>query len=705
MRGGRGRGPAPRGPNFDSRPSNGSHHQYRSVGNTNGGRTVGRGGGIDSWGGGNDRLNERGFDRGNDRGNDRENDRANDRGIDRGGGGGGGGLGRGSWGRDQAGPPQRGRGSPRDSNRGSRFANRGGQSQPRREFGVRGLGNKEEIPHDLKPVDWAAQTMEEIKRVHYNEHASTATRPKEEIDKWRDSRKMTVSDQCPNPILKFDEVSFPNAIKSVIQQNNFIEPTPIQAQGWPIALSGRDMIGIAQTGSGKTLGFTLPGLIHINAQPPGNGGPIALCLCPTRELAQQVMEVCEQYTQAMRIRAVCLYGGSSKYQQIRQLADGVEFAIATPGRLIDLLNTKKLNLRRCSYLVLDEADRMLDMGFEPQITAIISQIRPDRQTLMWSATWPTEVQELARKFLQDPLQINIGSDKLVANHAIKQVVQVIEDFEKFDKLKVLLQQIANEDKFNKTLVFTDTKRMADDIADELKGSGWSVESMHGDKRQEERERILADFKRGHISILVATDVASRGIDISDITNVINFDYPNTSEDYIHRIGRTARASRKGTAYTFITPNDSRNIDDLVEVLKEADQEIPHALMMMRECFGGTKPEKKVWVPKHAKRKMEAQAREAERKRLAQSTGGQKPLYAWDDPDKEDSDSDVEVRKRQTCPETDDDWAALYGDMSGGGVAKEPDSPVTKAPDSAVAKEPDSAVAKGQESAENALENG
>ncbi len=276
-------------------------------------------------------------------------------------------------------------------------------------------------------------------------------------------------DDCPNPILQFEEVSFPNAIKQVIFQNGFEEPTPIQAQGWPIALQGRDMIGIAQTGSGKTLGFTLPGLIHINAQPPGNeNGPIALCLCPTRELAQQVMGVCEQFSRAMRIRSVCLYGGSSKYQQTRQLAEGVEFAIATPGRLIDLLNTGRVSLRRCSYLVLDEADRMLDMGFEPQITAIISQIRPDRQTLMWSATWPSEVQELAANFLRDPLQITIGSEKLVANHAIKQVVQVIEGFEKFDKLKLLLQEIADQGQDNKTLVFTDTKRMADDIAAELK---------------------------------------------------------------------------------------------------------------------------------------------------------------------------------------------------------------------------------------------
>ena len=282
---------------------------------------------------------------------------------------------------------------------------------------------------------------------------------------------MTVSENCPNPILSFNEVSFPPAIKDVIRSNGFKEPTPIQSQGWPVALSGRDLIGIAQTGSGKTLGFTLPGLIHVNAQPPGNGGPIALCLCPTRELAQQVMGVCEEFTRAMRIRSVCLYGGASKYQQISQISEGVDFAIATPGRLIDLLDTKKVSLKRCSYLVLDEADRMLDMGFEPQITAIISQIRPDRHTLMWSATWPSEVQELAQKFLINPFQISIGSDKLVANHAIKQVVMVIEGFEKFAKLKGLLTQIDDDSRNNKTLIFTDTKRMADDIADELKGDG------------------------------------------------------------------------------------------------------------------------------------------------------------------------------------------------------------------------------------------
>lgn len=305
----------------------------------------------------------------------------------------------------------------------------------------------------------------------FQETIAVSSRSPEQIRKWREEQKMKVTEGCPNPVLHFEEIQFPSAIKHVIRQSGFKTPTPIQSQGWPVGLSGSDLIGIAQTGSGKTLGFILPGLVHINTQPPGpqHSGPVGLCLCPTRELAQQVMSVCEPYTTAMGIRAVCLYGGSSKYQQTRALTQGADLVIATPGRLIDLLDTRKLTLARCSYLVLDEADRMLDLGFEPQITAIISQIRPDRQTLMWSATWPTEVQHLALKFLREPrVEITIGSEKLVANHAIKQVVKVLENYEKLDKLKELLVEIDKEDRHCKVLVFTDTKRMADDIAKELK---------------------------------------------------------------------------------------------------------------------------------------------------------------------------------------------------------------------------------------------
>jgi len=336
------------------------------------------------------------------------------------------------------------RGTPRDAPRGGQGRGRGREAYNRDEYGFRGMGNKEEIPHDLKEINWASYQLSSHVKVFYSEHPRVASRPQTEVDEFRKANEMTVSQGCPKPILEFTEAGWDQNVMRVIKKNGFMKPTPIQAQGWPIALSGGDMVGIAQTGSGKTLGFALPGLHHIKAQASlqRGDGPIALCMCPTRELAQQVMTVCEEFANSMRFRSVCLYGGSSKSAQCRALDEGVEFAIATPGRLIDLLNTGKLNLRRCTYLVLDEADRMLDMGFEPQIRAVISQIRPDRQTLMWSATWPVEVQTLAKDFLTNPIQINIGSERLSANHKIKQVVEVTEDFEKFDKLKVLLQKIS-----------------------------------------------------------------------------------------------------------------------------------------------------------------------------------------------------------------------------------------------------------------------
>eukprot|EP00116_Pleurobrachia_bachei_P000067 sb/3460329/ len=511
---------------------------------------------------------------------------------------------------------------------------RGGSS--RGEFGVRGWGNKEDIPHNLKPVNWGGVVLKEIFKELYKESPATSDRGETEIIAYRDHHSMTVTEDSPRPVLDIEEISFPQCLKTVFRRKGYDNPTPIQSQVWPIALSGKDLIGIAQTGSGKTLGYLLPALLHITAQPPAKEGPIALCLCPTRELAQQVMSVSEEFASAVRIRALALTG--PRRFLVVEASDRLPRleVIATPGRLIELLDTKQCSLRDCSYVILDEADRLLDMGFEQQITAILSQIRPDRQTLMLSATWPVEVQDLAGKFLQNPLQITLGSEGLVANHAIKQVVMVLEGFEKFEKLKILLKQIREEGEANKTLVFTDTKKMTDDLAEDLKRERWPVEAMHGDKRQSDREHILERFKRGSIKILIATDVASRGIDISDITNVINYDYPNTTEDYIHRIGRTARAARSGTAYTFITPNDSRNINDLINVLQEADQEVPHALLMMRECFGGTKQVKKVWLPKALKRKL---ASEEEVKKTL---------------------TPAEEREARFVPETEDDWKSLYG---------------------------------------------
>lgn len=292
----------------------------------------------------------------------------------------------------------------------------------------------------------------------------------------------------------------------------FKAPTAIQAQGWPMALSGRDVVGIAETGSGKTLAYCLPSIVHINAQPflePGDG-PVVLILAPTRELAVQIQQECTKFGSSSRIKNTCVYGGVPRGPQIRDLSRGVEICIATPGRLIDMLESRKTNLRRVTYLVLDEADRMLDMGFEPQIRKIVDQIRPDRQTLMWSATWPKDVQRLAQDYLHDYIQVNVGSLSLSASHNISQQVEVCAEHEKRGKLIKHLERIMDE-REHKTLIFTGTKRTADDITKYLRQDGWPALAIHGDKAQNERDWVLNEFKSGKSPIMVATDVASRGI--------------------------------------------------------------------------------------------------------------------------------------------------------------------------------------------------
>ncbi|XP_015338043.2 probable ATP-dependent RNA helicase DDX17 [Marmota marmota marmota] len=298
----------------------------------------------------------------------------------------------------------------------------------------------------------------------------------------------------------------------VLMDQHFTEPTPIQCQGFPLALSGRDMVGIAQTGSGKTLAYLLPAIVHINHQPylERGDGPICLVLAPTRELAQQVQQVADDYGKCSRLKSTCIYGGAPKGPQIRDLERGVEICIATPGRLIDFLESGKTNLRRCTYLVLDEADRMLDMGFEPQIRKIVDQIRPDRQTLMWSATWPKEVRQLAEDFLRDYTQINVGNLELSANHNILQIVDVCMESEKDHKLIQLMEEIMAE-KENKTIIFVETKRRCDDLTRRMRRDGWPAMCIHGDKSQPERDWVLNEFRSGKAPILIATDVASRGL--------------------------------------------------------------------------------------------------------------------------------------------------------------------------------------------------
>ena len=285
----------------------------------------------------------------------------------------------------------------------------------------------------------------------------------------------------PRPITTFDEAGFPDYVLSEIRALGFPHPTAIQCQAWPMALSGRDVVAVAETGSGKTISFALPAMVHINAQPllaPGDG-PIVLILAPTRELAVQTQAECTKFGKSSRIRNTAIYGGAPKGPQIRDLQRGVEICVATPGRLIDMLETGKTNLRRVTYLVMDEADRMLDMGFEPQIRKIVNQIRPDRQTLLFSATWPKDVQRLAMDFLHDFIQVNIGSLELSANHNVAQHVEVCSEFDKRGKLLKHLEQISQEN--GKVIIFIGTKRTADDLTKFLRTDGWPALAIHGDK--------------------------------------------------------------------------------------------------------------------------------------------------------------------------------------------------------------------------------
>ncbi|KAI6042451.1 P-loop containing nucleoside triphosphate hydrolase protein [Pisolithus marmoratus] len=430
-------------------------------------------------------------------------------------------------------------------------------SYPRPERFDRGFYDQDKMSGlggGLRPIDWSTQKLERLLSL---------------LAKFIVLTSPQVQGRgVPRPVKSFDEAGFPEYIMASIRAQGFSAPTPIQCQAWPMALSGRDVVAIAQTGSGKTISFALPAMLHINAY---EMVPIALVLAPTRELAVQIQQECTKF-------------GASSRPQIRDLQRGVEIVIATPGRLIDMLESQKTNLRRVTYLVLDEADRMLDMGFEPQIRKIVSQIRPDRQTLMFSATWPKDVQKLASDFLREMIQVNIGSMELTANPDIQQVVDVCSDFEKRAKLIKHLDQISSENA--KVLIFVGTKRVADDITKYLRQDGWPALAIHGDKEQRERDWVLGEFKAGRSPILIATDVASRGLDVKDVGYVINYDFPNNCEDYIHRIGRTGRAGMKGTSYTYFTTENAKSARELVNILREAKANVPPQLEEMAMYSGG-----------------------------------------------------------------------------------------------------------------------
>ncbi|XP_062095036.1 DEAD-box ATP-dependent RNA helicase 46-like [Humulus lupulus] len=390
---------------------------------------------------------------------------------------------------------------------------------------------------------------------------------------YRQQHEVTASgDNVPAPFATFEATGFPPEILRDIYSAGFSSPTPIQAQTWPIALQSRDIVAIAKTGSGKTLGYLMPAFMllrqrHNNAQ----NGPTVLVLAPTRELATQIQDEVIKFGRSSRVSCTCLYGGAPKGPQLKELDRGADIVVATPGRLNDILEMKKIDFGQISLLVLDEADRMLDMGFEPQIRKIVNEIPPRRQTLMYTATWPKEVRKIAGDLLVNPVQVNIGRvDELAANKAITQYVEVVPQMEKQRRLEQILR---SQERGSKVIIFCSTKRLCDQLARTI-GRNFGAAAIHGDKSQGERDWVLSQFKSGKSPILVATDVAARGLDIKDIRVVVNYDFPTGVEDYVHRIGRTGRAGATGVSYTFFSEQDWKYAADLIKVLEGANQHVP-----------------------------------------------------------------------------------------------------------------------------------
>ncbi|GAA99016.1 uncharacterized protein L969DRAFT_91839 [Mixia osmundae IAM 14324] len=443
---------------------------------------------------------------------------------------------------------------------------------------------------DLAPVDHSRIKYESFRKAFYHPPPEIAAMTEEEATVLRgelDAIKIRGADY-PKPITKWSHCGLPAICLDVIRQLDYASPTPIQAQAIPSIMSGRDMIGVAKTGSGKTIAFLLPMFRHIKDQRPLEmmEGPIAMIMTPTRELANQIYRECKPFLKALNLRAICSYGGSPLKDNINDLKKGAEVIVCTPGRMIELLGTNSgrlVNLRRITYLVLDEADRMFDMGFEPQVMKIISQVRPDRQTVLFSATFPRQMEALARKVLKKPLEITVGGRSVVAAE-IEQIIEVVEDDAKFERLLALLGRLTNDDKDAQTLVFVDRQEAADDLLQRLSKRLYLTASLHGGKDQVDRDDVIAQFKQGIFQVVVATSVAARGLDVKGLKLVVNFDCPNHLEDYVHRAGRTGRAGNKGTCVTFITKDQDRYSMDLVKALENSNAPVPADLRKMAADF-------------------------------------------------------------------------------------------------------------------------
>ncbi|XP_051937732.1 DEAD-box helicase 3 X-linked a isoform X1 [Hippocampus zosterae] len=497
-------------------------------------------------------------------------------------------------------------GGRNDRSKSAFFNDRGAGSRGRYERGGFSGGNSR-WAEESRDEDWSKPTAPNERLEH---ELFSGSNTGINFEKYDDIPVEATGSNCPPHIESFHDVDMGEIIMGNINLSRYTRPTPVQKHAIPIIKSKRDLMACAQTGSGKTAAFLLPVLSQIYTEGPGealqaakNSGqengrygrrkqyPISLVLAPTRELALQIYDEARKFAYRSRVRPCVVYGGADIGQQIRELERGCHLLVATPGRLVDMMERGKIGLDYCNYLVLDEADRMLDMGFEPQIRRIVEQdtMPPKgiRQTMMFSATFPKEIQILARDFLEDYIFLAVGRVGSTSENITQKVVWV-EDTDKRSFLLDLLNAtvIPNEiqesgtdapekpGKDSLTLVFVETKKGADALEDFLYHEGYACTSIHGDRSQRDREEALHQFRSGRCPILVATAVAARGLDISNVKHVINFDLPSDIEEYVHRIGRTGRVGNLGLATSFFNDKNSNITKDLLDILVEAKQEVP-----------------------------------------------------------------------------------------------------------------------------------
>ncbi|XP_076607928.1 ATP-dependent RNA helicase DDX42 isoform X4 [Chaetodon auriga] len=430
----------------------------------------------------------------------------------------------------------------------------------------------------LPPIDHSEIDYPPFEKNFYNEHEELSNLTGTQVLELRQKLNLRVSGAAPpKPSTSFAHFSFDEQLMHQIRKSEYTQPTPIQCQGVPIALSGRDMIGIAKTGSGKTAAFIWPMLVHIMDQKEleAGEGPIAVIVCPTRELCQQIHAECKRFGKAYSLRSVAVYGGGSMWEQAKALQEGAEIVVCTPGRLIDHVKKKATSLQRVTYLVFDEADRMFDMGFEYQVRSIASHVRPDRQTLLFSATFRKKIERLARDILVDPIRV-VQGDIGEANEDVTQVVELLPSGT--DKWGWLTRRLVEFTSTGSVLIFVTKKANCEELATNLTQEGYSLGLLHGDMDQSERNKVISDFKKKNLPVLVATDVAARGLDIPSIRTVVNYDVARDIDTHTHRIGRTGRAGEKGVAYTLLTNKDTTFAGDLVRNLEGANQGVSKELM-------------------------------------------------------------------------------------------------------------------------------